>query len=122
MLVVHITFQILVPSDNDLLLQIAIVLDSFMQAQAEHKACDIELSIFEDVAITLQSKIRELCKGLPTKRKFSFMLMNEVATNNVSWWQMLEFGLTPRQARTLFEAYYGPIDVNSEMPLERDGW
>jgi hypothetical protein len=118
----HHFSSILVPSDTDLLLQIAIVLDAFIEAQAEHKACDIELSIFEDVAITLQSAIRELCKGLPTKRKFSYMLMNEVATNNVAWWQMLEFGLTPRQARSLFEAYFGPIDVNSDMPLERGGW
>jgi len=38
----HHFSSILVPSDTDLLLQIAIVLDAFMEAQAEHKECDVE--------------------------------------------------------------------------------
>jgi hypothetical protein len=102
--------------------QIAIVLEAFIEAQAEHKSSDIDLNVFGDILITLPSYIRGLFEGWPTKRKFCYMLMNEIATNNVAWWQMTQFGIPPRKAQSLFKTYYGKIDAKTEMPVHSDGW
>ena len=71
-----------------LFLQIAIVLEAFIEAQAVYKMCDVELTIFEDIYISLKIKMRELWEGWPSKRKIAFMLENEIASRNVAWWQV----------------------------------
>jgi hypothetical protein len=63
-------------------------LEAFIEAQAVYKMCDVELTIFEDIYISLKIKMRELWEGWPSKRKIAFMLENEIASRNVAWWQV----------------------------------
>ena len=61
-------------------MQIAIVLEAFVEAQAEYKTCDVELNVFQDTAIIFKIKLREVCEWWPSKRRVLFMLTNEIAS------------------------------------------
>jgi len=102
--------------------QIAIVLEAFIEAQAEYKICDVELSIWEDTAIVLKIKSREVFEWWPSKRRIIFMLTNEIATKNVAWWQLMDMGISSQKARSIFRAYYGSVHENTDESLDTDGW
>jgi len=101
---------------------IAIVLDAFIEAQAEYKTCDVELSVFEDTVIILKIKLREVFEWWPSKRRIISMLTNEIATKNVAWWQLVNMGISPHKARSIFLAYYGSTHDTTDEPIITDGW
>ena len=105
-----------------LCVQIAIVLDAFIEAQAEYKICDVELSVFEDIAIIFKIKLREVFEWWPSKRRIISMLNNEIATKNVAWWQLVDLGIPPHKARSIFLAYYGSTHDKTDEPIVTDGW
>ena len=103
-------------------MQIAIVLEAFIEAQAEYKICDVELSIWEDTAIVLKIKSREVFEWWPSKRRIIFMLTNEIATKNVAWWQLMDMRISSQKVRSIFRAYYGSVHENTDESLDTDGW
>ena len=74
------------------------MLEAFIEAQAEQKQCNVELSIFEDVYLVLWFKIREIWEWWPSKRRIIYLLSNEVASKNVAWWQLVHLNLHERRA------------------------
>ena len=103
------------------------MLEAFIEAQAEQKQCNVELSIFEDVYLVLWFKIREIWEWWPSKRRIIYLLSNEVASKNVAWWQLVHlndvpFEISPLQARSIFQTYYGRQDENTREPVDLDGW
>jgi len=105
-----------------LLVQIAIVLEAFIEAQAEYKTCDVELTVFEDTAIIFKIKLQEVCEWWPSKRRLIFILTNEIASQNVAWWQLVNTGISPHKARSIFHTYYGSMHYNTDEPVILDGW
>jgi len=102
--------------------QIAIVLEAFIEAQAEYKNCDVERTVFEDTIIIFKIKMREVCEWWPSKRRIIFMLTNEIASKNVAWWQLVNIGISPHRARSIFHQYYGSMHGNTDEPIILDGW
>jgi len=121
-LVLYAVFSIVIESFLMCNFLIAIVLDAFIEAQAEYKKCDVELTIFEDVAIVLKIKVREIAEWWPSKRRLIFVLTNEIATNNVAWWQLIPLGVSAGKARGIWQTYYGSVHENTDEPRDKHGW
>jgi hypothetical protein len=102
--------------------QIAIVLEAFIEAQAEYKLCDVELSVFEDTALIMKIKCFEIFGWWPSKRRLMCMLTNQIATKNVAWWQFVDMGISSNTAKSIFRTYYGNVHTNTDEPVITDGW
>jgi len=121
-LVIYAVFSIVVESFLMCNFLIAIVLEAFIESQAEYKLCDVELSVFEDAAIIMKIKCSEVFEWWPSKRRLMCMLTNQIATKNVAWWQFVDMGIPSHTARSIFQTYFGRVHINTDEPVDTDGW